>query len=391
MFDVASIRKLFPYARKRTYFNAASNGPLPAPAFALQDQYYRKSLMADVGSQTDVFGALDTIRRNGARIFGCKTAEAGFGFNTTFGINLAAFGLPLKPGDEVLLSDVEFPANVYPWLELRRRGIGVKFIKSVDGFFNLENLERSISRKTRVLALSFVQYFNGFKLDVETVAEICRRRNILLVLDAIQGAGCEAMNVRKWNVAIASAGAQKWLLSSQGTGIFYVSEEIQDRLRPPWRSWLGIDWKCQWHNLRRFDLDFFPDSRQYELGTYPGPLVMALNWSLDFIAKLGVRHIQKHNHALLDTLIAYLKQEPFYRITSSLEKKHRSSILSFTSDQTDVARIHQFLAQNNVVTSQREGAIRVASHLYNDRADMDHLITVLDKAARRRLRKRPDL
>jgi len=383
MFDVTSIRKRFPHARKKIYLNAASNGPLPGPAYALQDRYYQKALLANVGGQTEVFAALENIRRNGAKIFGCTTAEAGFGFNTTFGINLAAFGLPLKSGDEVLLCDVEFPANVYPWLELRRRGIRVKFMKSVDGCFSLDHFEKSITRKTRVLALSFVQYFNGFKLDVETVAEICRRRHILLVLDAIQGAGCEPMNVRKWNVAIASAGAQKWLLSSQGTGIFYVSEEIQNRLRPPWRSWLGIDWKCQWQNLRRFDLDFYPDSRQYELGTYPGPLVMSLDWSLDFIARLGVRNIQRHNHALLDVLIAYLRQEPFYRITSSLEKKHRSSILSFTSDQTDVARIHQFLAQNNVVTSQREGAIRVSVHLYNHQADVERLITVLDKAVRK--------
>ena len=387
MFDVTAVRKLFPHTRKSIYFNVASTGPLSAPAYRLQDDHYHRAQMANVGNQVEIFAALKKVRSNAAKIFGCKNTEAGFGFNTTFGINLAAFGLPLKSGDEVLLSDVEFPANVYPWLELRNRGIKVKFIKSANGFFNLDNLEKAITGKTRVLSVSFVQYFNGFKMDMDAVADICRRHKIYLVIDAMQGAGCEPLRVKKWNVAIASAGGQKWLLSSQGTGIFYVSEEIREELRPPWRSWLSVDWKCRWHDLRRYDMPFVDSAWQYELGTYPSPLVMSLDWALDFLTGLGIANIQKHNHALLDLLIDYIHNEPFYRITSSLEKKHRSSILSFTTDRADIAKVYQYLSDQRIVTSVREGSIRVSAHLYNNRQDMKYLITSLQQATTLKSRK----
>lgn len=381
MVDVDAVRRLFPHTQRSVYFNVASNGPQPDPAFMRLDDQFQTFRLAEVGDQADLFAALGNIRRNGARIFGCKKSEVGFGFNTTFGLNLAAFGLPLKRGDEIILSNAEFPANVYPWLELRNRGIGVTFVESDNGFFNIARVTRAITRRTRVLSLSFVQYFNGYKADMEAIGALCRRHNIFLVIDAIQGAGCEPMHVRKWNVAVASAGGQKWLLSPQGTGIYYVSEEIQPVLRPPWRSWLSIDWHCRWHDLRRFNLTYESSARQYELGTYPTPLVMAFDWALDYLAGLGIGSIQRHNHALLDILITYLRGNPFYRITSSLERKHRSSILSFTTDQADVREVHGALLAEKIITSLREGAIRVSAHLYNDRSEIDRLIAVLDKTA----------
>ncbi|MDD4052889.1 MAG: aminotransferase class V-fold PLP-dependent enzyme, partial [candidate division Zixibacteria bacterium] len=374
MYNIAAVRKMFPNTRKTAYFNTAAIGPIAEPAYKIQDDYFQKTRRGEVGNQSEVFAALDRIRANAAKIFGCRTEEAGFGFNTTFGINLAAFGLPLKPGDEVLLSDVEFPANVYPWLELRRRGIRVTFLKNRDGCFDIDGFERSITRKTKVLSLSFVQFFNGYKNDMATLGKLCRKHGLWFVVDAIQGAGAEPMQVAKWNVDIASAGAQKWMLSPQGTGIFYVSEETKKRLIAPWRSWLGVDWECDWSNLRDFSRPFESSARQYELGTYPGPLVLSMDWTLTFINRLTVADIQAHNHALLDRLIAYLENEPYYRITSCLDKRRRSSILTFTVAEGDIPTWHRRLVKAGIATNMREGAIRVSVHLYNHLADINRLI-----------------
>ncbi len=383
MYNVAAVRKIFPHTRKTAYFNSASNGLLADPAYGVQDDFYQKTRRGEVGNQSEVFAALDRIRANAATIFGCRTAEAGFGFNTTFGLNLAAFGLPLKTGDEVMLSDVEFPANVYPWLELRRRGVKVTLLKNIDGRFDIDRFERSITRKTKVLSLSFVQFFNGYKNDLPTLGKLCRKHGLYFVVDAIQGAGAEPMQVAKWNVDIASAGAQKWMLSPQGTGIFYVSEEMKKKLIAPWRSWLGVDWKCDWSNLRDFGRPFESSARQYELGTYPGPLVMSLDWALTFINHLGVADIQRHNHDLLDRLIGYLENEPSYRITSCLEGKHRSSILTFTVAEGDVRALHHRLLRTGIVTALREGSVRVSVHLFNNIADINRLIAALKAAAKR--------
>ncbi len=382
MFDINKVRRYFPHTKDKIYFNCASTGPLPEPAYALQDTYYRRAAMADIGDQSEVFSALDNIRRNGAKIFGAKKSEVGFGFNTTFGINLAAASLPLKRGDEVLISDVEFPANVYPWLALRERGIRVKFIKSSGGFTTVDDVQKAISKKTRAISLSFVQFFNGYKIDAAAIGDICRKHNIFFVLDCIQGAGCEPMNMHKWNVAIASAGAQKWLLSSQGTGLFYAADNVRERLRTPWQSWLSVDWKCRWDDLRKYDLEPPHAASRYELGTYPGSLVMGFDWALGFIAGLGIPAVQKHNHALLDSLVDYVESEPLYRVTSSLDKKHRSSILSFTSDGADIRKIHAVLHRRKIITSLREGSIRVSAHLYNNQAEMNRMIAALKAASK---------
>lgn len=383
MYNVAAVRRLFPHARKTAYFNTASNGPLADPPFRAMLDHYRIAQMATIGNQTEMFAALDRIRTNAATIFGCRPAEAGFGFNTTFGINLAAYGLPLKSGDEVLLSDVEFPANVYPWLGLRQRGIKVRFLKSRDGFFDIDGFERSITRRTKALSLSFVQFFNGYKNDLPTLGRICHRHGLYFVVDGIQGAGAEPMQVRKWQVDIAAAGCQKWMLSPQGTGIFYVSERIKKRMIAPWRSWLSVDWQCNWSDMRDFGRPFEPSARQFELGTYPAAHVYGLDWALAFINRLGVADIRKHNHALLDRLIAYLQREPRYRITSCLDAKHRSSILTFAAAGGDITALHQRLSKAGVITAMREGSIRVAAHLFNNTADIDRLIAALKTAARR--------
>lgn len=382
MIDTAAIRKLFPHTKKTAYFNAASTGPLSEPAYRLQDANFRKTQMAAVGNQEEIFRSLDHIRELAGRIFGCRASEAGFGFNTTFGLNLAAYGLPLKKGDEVLIPDIEFPANVYPWLGLHEKGIRVKFIKSTDGFFDVENFRKAIGKKTRVVALSLVQYFNGYKVDLAEVGRICKTHNLFLVVDVMQGAGVEPLQLSKWGVDIASAGGQKWLLASQGSGIFYISEETKSRIIAPWRSWLGVDWKCNWSNLQDFTRPFDPSARQFEMGTYPSALVLSLEWSLNFLLELKIRNVQRHTHSQLNRLISYLKRESFFRITSSLEPEHRSAILTFTTDRGDIRAIHRSLLKQGVITALREGSIRVSVHVYNDDFDMDRLIAGLRQESR---------
>jgi selenocysteine lyase/cysteine desulfurase len=130
-------------------------------------------------------------------------------------------------------------------------------------------------------------------------------------------------------------------------------------------------------------MPFESSARQYEMGTYPAAYLFSLNWSLEFLCGLGIRNIQKHNHELIDKLIEYLNDEPFYRITSSLDKKHRSSILSFTTSREDIKPVHRHLLKNNIVTALREGSIRVSVHLYNNDSDIKRLIAALHQAARK--------
>ena len=374
-----SIRKQFPvtHAKKGiTYFNSASTGPLSLQTRRALDEYYDYSFYVDRGIDLDAFAALDDIRKLGAKFIGARYDEVGFGFHTGFGLNIAAFGLPLKAGDEVLLSDNEFPSNVYPWVALKQRGIDVKFIKSVNGFFDIDNFVKAISRKTKVLSLSFVQFFNGYKNDLKKIGAICKEKGIYFAVDGIQGCGVETIDVHKCMIDIFSAGAQKWMLSPLGTGIFYVRKDLQNKIKMPFASWLSVDWGINFTDLFHYDLPFFDSARRFEFGTYPYAHVFAMHQSMKLIDSLGVSNIQKHNHALLDILIDYLKSNHRFEIKSSLLSKHRSSILSFRCPE--VKEVHRTLLKSKIICSLREGAIRVAVHLFNNEADIRRLKAVLD-------------
>jgi len=376
-----AVRKQFPVTRKKkgiTYFNCASTGPLSLSTRKALDEYYDYSFYVDRGIDHDAFAALDGIRKIGAKFIGARIDEVGFGFHTGYGLNIAAFGLPLKPGDEVLLSDNEFPSNVYPWVALKQRGIKVKFIKSKNGFFDIDNFVKAISRKTKVLSLSFVQFFNGYKNDLSKIGAICKDRGIYFVVDGIQGCGVETINMHKIQIDIFSSGAQKWMLSPLGTGFFYVRKELQNNIRMPFASWLSVDWGLNFTDLFHYDLPFFDSARRFEFGTYPYAHVFALYQSMLLIDSLGVSNIQKHNHELLDKLIDYLKSNSRFEIKSSLINKHRSSILSFTCPE--VKKVYRQLSNAKIICSLREGAIRIAVHLYNNESDIKKLITVLDKS-----------
>jgi len=378
--EFEKIRKLFPVTsgeRDITYFNNAATGPLNVNSRKKMDWYYDECFYHNRDTDHAAFEDLEYIRRTGAKFIGADENEVGFGFNTGYGLNIAAFGLPLKEGDEVLLSDFEFPSNVYPWMELKHRGVEVKLLPAVERFFDIATLKGAITRKTRVLSLSFVQFFNGYKNDLKAIGDICKEHDIYFVVDAIQGCGAETIDVRECGIDILSAGAQKWLLSPLGTGIFYVSRELQEKLKRPLAGWLSVDWGLNFSNLFYYDKPPFDSARKYELGTYPYGHVFGMAEAFKIIERLGIENIQEHNHQLLDCLSEFLTSEKKYGITSSLEERHRSSILTFTCE--DARELHRRLLNNGITCAFREGSIRIAVHLYNNRADVGKLIAFLSR------------
>lgn len=370
-------RALFPHAGEIVYFNSASYGPFSTPVQKAIEGNLRLRLDASADDTPAVMKIQDDLRGDYALLVGAEKQEIGIGMNTTFGLNIAAFGLPLKEGDEVLVSDVEFPALVYTWrAAAEERKLRLRFVESTQRHFDLGKLEAAITDKTRVLALSFVQYFNGFKNDLEAIGEICRRRGIFLVVDGIQGMGVEPIDVKKLGIDIFSSGCQKWMLGPQGCGFFYLPDHIRDRLKHPFMGWLGADWKMNFTDLFKYNLPFFDSARRFEMGYYVALNILGMKASVKFFTDLGIENIQKHNHALIDRLADYIKSNPFYSVTSVLETKHRSSIFAFSCGPLD--ELYQKLMERRIIVAKREGAIRVSAHLFNNEDDIERLISVLD-------------
>lgn len=379
-FHPGRFRKEFSFTPNLVYLDHASSGPIPNSSMSAVFEFY-KYLTFDrlaIGNR-HLFTALEESRKLAAGLIQAKASEICISPNTSYGLNVVAQGLKLKRGDTVLLSDVEFPANVYPWLNLRQDGIKIRFVKSNNGFFSIENFLKAIDRTTKVLSLSFVQFFNGYKNSLETIGNICAEKGLTFVVDGIQGVGCQTLDVKKCKIDFLSCGGGKWLLSAPGTGFFYVSKRLQKKLKTVFFGWLGVDWKYRFEDLLKYDKPPFASARRFEIGTYPYAELQILARSLKLISEVGTSTIEMHTSGLLDLLINYLRGSG-YQIKSSLEPKHRSAILSFTCQ--DARRLHQKLFKNQIICSFREGSLRIAPHFYNTESEMQLVIEILKKNRR---------
>jgi selenocysteine lyase/cysteine desulfurase len=375
--ELRRYRKEFPFIQEVTFLNHASFGPLPSRALKSTYEYYKAlTLQKIVDMDKLTFDKLDRIRTYLSKMIRAKPSEIGLVPNTSYGLNVAVNGLKWKSDDKVLLSNVEFPANVYPWLNLRRKGVKIKFIKNRDGFFDIDNFLDIIDSRCRVLSLGYVQFFNGFKNDLETIGKICQEKDIFLVVDGIQGVGCVDLDVKKAKIDFLACGGQKWLLSSLGTGFFYLSENAKRKIEPAFFGWMGVDWKLNFSDLLRYDLSPFQSSRKFEIGTYPFSTLWTMCSSLELLSEIGTKVIEKQVIGLQDLLLDYLNDSP-YQIKSSLDPLHRSGILSFSGKNT--AKLFQILSRKKILVSFRENSIRVSPHFYNSPEDIQKLIQVLKK------------
>jgi len=371
-------RAEFPITRRFTYLNHASHGPMSLRVRRVLDGFFDLAMHTDHRHDDVSFRKMDECRALLAGMLRCEAGEIGMGYDATFGLNIAAHGLDLRTGDEVLLSDVEFPANVYPWLALRRNGVKVRFFKAREGFADLESIERGITPQTRILALSWVQYFNGYRTDLKAASDLCRRRGIFFVVDGMQGVGALDLNVRQAGVDFLSAGGVKWLLSPHGSGFFFISKRMLPRLKSRFAGWLGVDWNTDWENLRDYRRKAFSDARKFELGSHPYQDIYGFREALGMLAEVGMKRVENRILGLTGRLLDYLRDSP-YQIRSSLAARHRSGILSFTG-RRDKA-LMEALKREKIIVSYREGGVRVSPHFYNSDEEVDRLIAVLKRKA----------
>lgn len=374
----AKVREYFPHTENIVYFNSASYGPFSTLLREAVVANLDQRLAAERDDSHDAFATLDYLRGAYAKMIGAPKRAVGIGMNTSFGLNLAAFGLPLERGDEVLVFENEFPAVIYTWkAAAESRGLKLKFIKANNLCFDIDNFRNAIGQRTKVLSLSYVQFFNGFKIDLKTISEICKQHGIYLVIDGIQGMGVEPIDVVELGIDVFTSGCQKWMLSPQGCGFFYLSDEVRDSINPPFMSWLGVDWKVQFTDLFRYELPYFDSAQKFELGYYVVLNLLGMKASAAIFEDLGIENIQRHNHSLIDKLAAYIESSEQYKVTSSMIPKHRSSIFTFSCDK--LVELHKELLRNKIILVRREGSIRVSVHLFNDESDIDKLIAVLEK------------
>lgn len=367
----------FPWTAATTYLNNASIGPIPERTRLALEAFNARRTAPHLLPDRDLQAVLQDARAAAARLIGASVEEIALAPNTTMGINVAARALPLAPGEVVLVSDREFPANVYPWLALKDRGVRVEVARCTSEGWPDEDylIERLADPRVRVLAVSFVQFSNGFRADLARLGAECRKHGVRLVVDAIQGLGQSPLDVRETPVDILATGGQKWLLSPWGTGFTYVRKDLALRLHPSYVGWAAYQGTDDYSNLVKYGDTLWPDGRRFEVGTLPFQDMLGFTTSLGLLSELTVEAVAVYTRALSEPLLIWAK-EIGMRVVSPTDERHRSAIVCIAPE--NAADVHRRLRAAGVVCAFREGAIRLSPHCFNTADEMEKVIDVLD-------------
>jgi cysteine desulfurase/selenocysteine lyase len=362
----------FPILTQWDFFNHGGVAPLSRRA-AEALQKYTDQALNNAYLKGHWYAQAETTRKLAARIINAQSEEIAFVKNTSEGIAFVANGLDWKAGDEIVSTAVEYPANVYPWMDVAKR-FGAKHIMVAErnGRIEINDLLGAITPRTRLVALSHVEYASGFCNDVATIGRYCRERNILFCVDAIQSIGVLPVDVQAMNIDYLSADGHKWMLATEGCGFFYCRKELIPSLRPEIGWWNVVNAQ----EYGSYDFTLRPDAVRFECGTYNIPGVLALGASLQLLLDVGIDRVSRRVLALTQLLCDGLTQKG-YRVISSRLPGEASGLVSFEHPKLDHKPIVRALQDKKIVLVMREGRLRVSPHFYNSPEQIERLIAAL--------------
>ncbi len=368
-------RSEFAVTRRYVYLNHAAAGVLPLSSVVAIESFVREHADAGVLGTYPYDAALPEYRDKIGRFIGASGNEIVLIPNTSWGASTLALGIDFAPGDEVLVGDNEFPANVIPWIALRRRGVRVRLLEMQHERLTPDVLRREISPHTRVVTVSWVAYADGYRHDLAGLAEVAHRANALLCVDGMQGAGVLPIDVRAAGVDAFYAGAAKWMLGLHGVGFLYVCKQLADRLQlvmPGWRSMADM-W--DFHN---YEQSFSRDAMRFEGGTPNLVGTLSLASSIDLFERAGPATIAGHVIALTDHFCDGLR-----RIGAELSTQRgedvSSGIVTFGLPEHDSIVLGQALQKEGIITTYRAGGVRISPHGYNTADEIDFTLNVLER------------
>jgi selenocysteine lyase/cysteine desulfurase len=322
-------------------------------------------------------GAAATARRQFAALVGADAGEVALMPNTTYGLNLAARGLPLRPG-VILTVDGEFPSCVYPFEALGSRGITLERVPRRDGLPDEDALVAAIARPDVVaVVVSWVQFATGYVADLARLGAACRARGAFFIVDGIQGVGVRPLDLHALPVDVLACGAQKWLLGPWGTGFVYVRRGLLEVVQPH-----DVGWACMtgsatdYTRLTDYAFDFLPDARRFEVVTLAYHDLAVANAATALLLEAGVPAIAAHLAALTGRVVDWAAGRRDVRLVTPADPARRAGIVAVVP--ADLAGAAARLAAAGVAHTVREGAVRLSPHLYTTAGDVDAALRLLD-------------
>lgn len=368
----ARYRDQFPVTRELIYLNHAAVSPLSRPV---------AEAMKALADDACVYGSLhydrwmecyDGLRRGAARLINASSDEIAIVKNTSEGIAFVANGLDWHAGDRVIAFREEFPSNYYPWLRLEHRGVQVTWLSIYDP---LETIAAAIPG-ARLLAISFVNYLSGFRVDLDAIGALCRHHGCFFFVDAIQGMGAFPMDVESSHIDALAADGHKWIMSTEGNGVLYIRRKWLDAIEPVEFGWTN---PANYADYSSRDMTLRADAGRYECGTLNTIGCFGLRAAIDFLLEVGVENIAASVLRLADQL-AVGARDKGYELIVERTPKTGSGIVAVRHPHLDARVVVSQLKQKRILAAPRQGWIRMSPHFYLNSEDMEQVLDALPVA-----------
>jgi selenocysteine lyase/cysteine desulfurase len=367
----------FPVLRRWNFFNHAGVCPIPKVA---ADALHRFADEASGGAYlaTSWYPDLDKLRALAARVINAEKDEVALVKNTSEGISIVANGLDWQWGDRIVTTAVEYPANIYPWMEVvRGRGAKVVMVpeeQRPDGSRIVpaeKILQEAADPRTRIVSLSHVEFASGQRHDLAAIGAFCRANKKLFNVDAIQSIGAVPVDVKSMNIDYLSADGHKWMLGPEGAGIFYCRKDLLERTRPLMVGAMNVINALDYGS---YDYTLRPDAQRFECGSLSLASFFSLKASLELLESIGIANIASRVKRLTDRLASGLISKG-YTVASPRTGEQWSGIVSFASMKHRHEDIFRALRRDHhTEIAVREGRLRASPHFYNTEHQIDRLL-----------------
>jgi cysteine desulfurase / selenocysteine lyase len=372
-----SIRKEFPVTEELIFFDHARVAPLPGRVRKVVMKFVNDATRYGTVHYETWIGEIDRARKSFAQLINAGSDEVAFVKNTSEGLSIVANGLDWKLGDNVVIPDIEFPANVYPWWNLKRKGVETRMVRSVEGRVLFDDLVRQVDARTRLISMSSVECNSGFRCNLNRIGAFCKDKGILFCVDAIQSLGILPMDVKRDHIDFLSADGHKWMLSVEGLGGFYISKEVLGKVYPVAVGWGNM---VNATDFMSYEFDFKPNAQRFEEGSLNTMSIHAFGAALDLLLETGIENIENRVMALGDSIIERLNLRGL-RVYSSIHQEERSGNISFAMNQ-DTSQLYEWMLKNKVKLTVRDGLVRVSPHFYNSEDEVCRFFGQLDEFSR---------
>lgn len=368
----------FPQEPGLRYLNHAAVAPWPRRASQAVSAFAEQNMRVGARDYPQWLQVEQHLRARLTRLLNApSSADVALVKNTSEALSFVAFGLDWRAGDQVVISDQEFPSNRVVWEALRPQGVEVIEV-SLAGDDPEAALLAACTPRTRLLAISAVQYASGLRLDMDRLGAGCTQRGVLLCIDAIQQLGAQPFDVQASQCAFAMADGHKWMLGPEGLGVFYCRRDLREQLKLHEYGWHMLE---DAGNYDRRDWQPAKTARRFECGS-PNMLgAMALEASLELLEEVGMAQVATLIEARIAQLHTGIAALPGARLLSPQEPARRAGILTFSLAGRDNGQLFESLKQQQVVCAQRGGGIRLSPHFYTPEGVIEETLGLLRQLA----------